>query len=69
MDKPKKPKAVKTDFITLAVPRAFATRLKVVAAHRDLTIIAAIDKYLTPVIERECRKCIEAANVAHEAGA
>lgn len=49
--------------INVAVPRDLANRLKVVAAHRDITMTEALDKYLRPVIDREYRKCVETANV------
>ncbi len=48
--------------LTLAVSRESANRLKVVAAHRDLTMQEAFEKYLRPVIDREYRKAVDAAN-------
>ena len=48
--------------ITVAVPRDIANRLRVVAAHREITMTEALDTLFRPVIDREYRKCVEAAN-------
>jgi hypothetical protein len=48
--------------MTVAVPVDLANRLRVVAAHRDVTMTEMLDKLLRPGLDREYRKCIEAAN-------
>ncbi len=53
--------------VNVAVPRDLANRLKVVAAHRDITMTQALDKYLRPVIDREYAKCVEAADAELQA--
>ncbi len=54
--------AAESKVITVAVPRDFANRLKVVASHHDVTMQEAIEKFFRPTLDREYRKCIEAAN-------
>jgi hypothetical protein len=62
--------AIEVKTINVAVPRDIANRLKVVAAHREMSMIDALEKYLRPIIDREYRKCVEAANTdLGEAGA
>jgi post-segregation antitoxin (ccd killing protein) len=49
--------------VNVAVPRDLANRLRVVAAHRETTMTETLVKYLQPAIDREYRRCVEAANV------
>ena len=48
--------------VPVGVSPTFAHRLKVIASHRNMTMIAFVEKYLQPVIDREYRKVMEAAD-------
>jgi hypothetical protein len=48
--------------ITLSAPRDLAQLLRIVAAHRDMTMIEALDKFLRPALDREYRKILDAEN-------
>ncbi len=44
--------------VTVMVNRDMANRLRVVAAHRRLTMAEALDKWFGPTLDREYRKVL-----------
>lgn len=50
--------------ITLVGTRDFGSRLRIVAAHRGLTMPEAMEKYLRPALDREYRKVLEEVDKA-----
>lgn len=54
--------APKPPIISVMAGREFASRLKVVAARRGLTMAEALDQFAGPAIMREYRRCVDEMN-------
>lgn len=50
------------DFRSLGVPLPMLQRLKVVAAHLDLTMVQVLEKFFGPVLDREYQKAVDSLN-------
>lgn len=53
---------------TLSADRQLAQKLKVVAAHREMTLTDALERYAGPGISREYRRVIAEMNEQFDVG-
>lgn len=47
------------DRINIVSSRSFAKKVRAIADHRDITMAEVLERFASPAIEREYRKCLD----------